>query len=306
MERKGPLLNPLTAILLGVVASAFSSIFTKFAGAPPLAIAFYRLAFTVALLSPLALNAAGRRELRGIKGRDLGLAVLAGVFLALHFSVWITSLQYTSVASSTVLVTMQPLFVITGGVLLLKEKIDARGLAGAAIALSGSVLIGINDFQVGGTALKGDFLAFSGAFFVAVYVMIGRKLRSELSLFPYVFVVYGAAAALLLILNLAAKAPLYPYPASDWLWFFALAVVPTIFGHTVFNWALRYVKAAVVSVSILGEPVGATILAYFIFHETPGLLQVAGGITVIFGLCAFISSSGNKPFKEADSPGKVP
>ncbi|NLI11203.1 MAG: DMT family transporter [Peptococcaceae bacterium] len=293
VERKESLINPLAAVLLGVAAVAFSSIFTKLATAPPLVIAFYRLAFTVALLAPLALNAGGRQELRGIKRRDLGMAALAGAFLALHFSVWITSLNYTSVASSTVLVTMQPLFVVTGGVLLLKEKIGIRGLAGAAIALAGSVLIGINDFQLGGTALKGDILAFSGAFFVAVYVMIGRKLRSGLSLFPYVFVVFGSAAAVLLIFNLAAGTRFYPYPAFDWLWFFALAVVPTILGHTVFNWALRYVKAVVVSVSILGEPVGATILAYFIFQEIPGLLQVAGGITVIFGLCVFISSVRN-------------
>lgn len=170
--KKDTLSNPLAAVLLGVAAVAFSSIFTKLATAPPLVIAFYRLAFTVGLLAPLALNSAGRSELKGIRRRDLGMAVLAGAFLALHFSVWITSLNYTSVASSTVLVTMQPLFVVTGGVLFLKEKISARGLAGAAIALAGSVLIGINDFQLGGTALKGDILAFSGAFFVAVYMII--------------------------------------------------------------------------------------------------------------------------------------
>lgn len=293
MERKVTLFNPLAAVLLGVAAVAFSSIFTKLATAPPLVIAFYRLAFTVTLLAPLALNSSGRQELKGIKKLDLGMAVLAGAFLALHFSVWITSLNFTSVASSTVLVTMQPLFVVIGGVLFLHEKNSARGLAGAAIALAGSVLIGINDFQLGGTALKGDILAFSGAFFVAVYVMIGRKLRSRLSLFPYVFVVFGSAAAVLLIFNLAAGTRLYPYPAFDWLWFIALAVVPTIFGHTVFNWALRYVKAMVISVSILGEPVGATVLAYFIFQEVPGLLHIAGGITVIFGLCVFISSVKN-------------
>ncbi len=290
MEKNDSPFNPFAAVLLGVAASAFASIFTKLATAPPLMIAFYRLAFTVALLAPLALNAAGRRELRGIKRRDLGMAALAGAFLALHFSVWITSLNYTSVASSTVLVTMQPLFVITGGVLFLHEKISPLGLAGAAIALTGSMLVGLSDFQLGAAALKGDILAFSGAFFVAVYMLIGRKLRSGLSLFPYVFVVFGSAAAILLVFNLATGARFYPYPPSDWLWFFALAAIPTICGHTVFNWALRYLKAAIVSVSILGEPVGATILAYFIFHEVPGLLQVAGGVTIITGLCVFISS----------------
>ncbi len=233
MERKAALINPLAAVLLGVAAVAFSSIFTKLATAPPLVIAFYRLAFTVALLAPLALNASGRRELRGVRGLDLGMAVLAGAFLAMHFSVWITSLNYTSVASSTVLVTMQPLFVFTGGVLFLNEKISARGLAGAAIALAGSVLIGINDFQLGGTALKGDILAFSGAFFVAVYMIIGRKLRSGLSLFPYVFVVFGSAAAVLLIFNLAAGSRFYPYPALDCLWFWPWLLYP-LFSATPF------------------------------------------------------------------------
>jgi len=288
-----PAFNPYLAVILAVVATAFSAILTKLATAPPLAIAFYRLAFTVLLLSPLALSVDGRSELKKIHRLDLAMATLAGAFLSLHFSVWITSLNYTSVASSTVLVTMQPLFVVVGGFFFLKEKLNLRGLAGAVITLAGSVLIGVNDFQVGGGALRGDILAFSGAVFVAVYILIGRRLRGRLSLFPYVFLVYGTAAFFLLLFNLATRTPLYPYPGRDWLWFLALAVVPTIFGHTVLNWALRYVKAAVVSVSILGEPVGATILAYFFFHETPGLLQVCGGITIICGLLIFIFSSGN-------------
>ncbi|MHB1043499.1 MAG: DMT family transporter [Eubacteriales bacterium] len=287
-----PSFNPYLAIILAVIATAFSSIFVKLATAPPLAIAFYRLTFTVLILAPLALNAAGRRDLKEISRRDLAMAALAGALLAVHFTVWITSLQYTSVASSTVLVTMQPLFVVSGGYFFFKEKLSLRGLAGAAITLTGSVIVGISDLRVGGEALRGDILAFGGAFFVAVYVLIGRSLRGRLSLFPYVFMVYGTSAAFLLIFNLATGTALYPYPPMDWLWFLALAVVPTIFGHTIFNWALRFVKAAVVSVSILGEPVGATVLAYFIFKEAPGPLQLIGGITIIFGLYYFISSSG--------------
>lgn len=284
-------INPYIGVILAVVAVSFSSIFTKLAVAPPLAIAFYRLSFTVLLLAPLALNAAGRTEYVGISRKDLVLAVVSGVFLALHFTVWITSLNYTSVASSTVLVTMQALFVVAGGFLFFKEKISKKGLAAIALTLSGSVLIGINDFRIGGEALWGDLLAFSGAFFVAVYFLIGRSLRGRLSLFPYVFLVYGTSSIFLLLFNIATATPLYPYPRLDLLWFFLLALVPTIFGHTVFNWALRHVKAAVVSVSILGEPVGATILAYFIFREVPGLLQLLGGVTIILGLYIFITCS---------------
>ncbi|MDD4237467.1 MAG: DMT family transporter [Desulfotomaculaceae bacterium] len=294
LKSENPAVNPYLAIILAVVATAFSSIFTKLASAPPNVIAFYRLAFTVLLLVPLALGPTGRRELKHMPGRDLAMAALAGVFLALHFALWIASLKLTSVASSTVLVTMQPLFVVIGGFLFFKEKITLRGLAGGAAALSGSVIIGFGDFQAGGQALWGDILAFSGAFMVALYVLIGRSLRSRLSLFPYVFLVYGTAALFLLLINLASHTPLYPYPCLDWVWFLALAVVPTIGGHTVFNWALRYVKAAVVSVSILGEPLGATIMAYFIFKEIPGALQIAGGVAIIMGLYIFITAERSK------------
>jgi len=285
-----PFVNPYLAIIIGVVAVSFSAIFTKLAEAPPLVIAFYRLAFTVLLITPFALNRAGRRELKQTTGRELALAALAGLLLAAHFAVWISSLNYTTVASSTILVTMQPLFVVTGAYLFLKEGLTARALIGAGLALTGSVLIGINDFQMGGTALYGDLLAFSGALFVAGYVLIGRTLRARLPIATYTFVVFGTAAAALLLANLATSTPLYPYPQQTWAWFLALAVVPTILGHMVFNWSLRYVKAAVVSVSILGEPVGATTLAYFIFGEVPGLLQLAGGAVIATGLYVFITS----------------
>jgi drug/metabolite transporter (DMT)-like permease len=290
-KKEGPSVNPYIAVLLAVLAAAFSSIFTKLSTAPPLIIAFYRLFFSVLMVAPLALNRDGIKEIAGMKRREFLLAVVAGFFLSLHFTVWITSLGYTSIASSTVLVTMHPLFVIAGGVVFLKERLGKGGLAGAVMTLAGSVLVGFGDFRVGGEALLGDLLAFSGAFFVAVYILIGRSLRGNLSLFSYVFVVYGSSAALLFIFNMVSGTPLFPYPASDWLLFVGLAVIPTILGHTVFNWALKYVKAAVVSVSILGEPVGASVLAYFIFGQVPGIFQLAGGLVIIAGLYVFIRSS---------------
>jgi drug/metabolite transporter (DMT)-like permease len=290
-KKEGPSVNPYIAVLLAVLAAAFSSIFTKLSTAPPLIIAFYRLFFSVLMVAPLALNRDGIKEIAGMKRREFLLAVVAGFFLSLHFTVWITSLGYTSIASSTVLVTMHPLFVIAGGVVFLKERLGKGGLAGAVMTLAGSVLVGFGDFRVGGEALLGDLLAFSGAFFVAVYILIGRSLRGNLSLFSYVFVVYGSSAVLLLIFNMVSGTSLFPYPASDWLLFVGLAVIPTILGHTVFNWALKYVKAAVVSVSILGEPVGASVLAYFIFGQVPGIFQLAGGLVIIAGLYVFIRSS---------------
>lgn len=286
-----PPINPYLAVLLAVIAMSSAAIFTRLSTAPPLVIAFYRMGFSLLILTPLALSSSGRAELRTIERRDLAAAAIAGLFLAIHFTVWITSLEYTSIASSTVLVTMQPLFVVTLGFLFLKEKFSPKTLLGAGLALSGSILVGAGDFQIGGKALLGDILAFSGAFFIAVYFLIGRNLRGKLSLFPYVFLVYGTATAFLFVANLCTRAPLYPYPYLDWVWFVALAVFPTIGGHTVFNWALRYVKTMVVSVSILGEPVGATILAFLIFKEVPGYLQLFGGLIIITGIYLFLNTA---------------
>lgn len=153
------------------------------------------------------------------------------------------------------------------------------------------MLVGISDFQVGGQALWGDFLAFLGAIFVAGYMLVGRGIRERLSLLPYIIMVYGSSMITLFLAAVIYQLPLVPYSPGTWLMFLLLAAVPTIMGHTVFNWALRYVKAAVVSVSILGESVGATILAYFIFHQVPTLLQVTGGLIIITGLVIFIKST---------------
>jgi len=290
-NREPPLVNPYFAILLGVVAASSSSILTKLAAAPAAPIAFYRLGLATLLIAPFALRGANRAALAGMTVRSFGLALASGLFLALHFTTWITSLEYTSIASSTVLVTMQPLFVVAGSALLLKERITPRAMIGAALALTGSVIIGINDFQIGGQAFWGDILAFSGALFIAGYVLIGRVLRATMDVIPYTFLVYGAAAALLGIFSVAFGQPLGPYPASTWIVFLALAVLPTLLGHSVFNWALRYVGAAVVSVSILGEPVGASILAYFIFGQVPTFLQILGGLIIIGGLIFFLDAT---------------
>ncbi len=288
-----PALNPHLAVVLSVLAVSFGSIFIKAADAPPLIVAVYRLGFTVLLLAPVTL-ATGWQELRTMNRRDFSLACGAGLLLALHFATWITSLSYTSIASSTVLVNMHPLFAIAGGYLFFQEKSSARGMIGAAMALAGSIVIGFGDFSVGGRALYGDFLAFAGAFFVAGYMLVGRNVRSRLSLFPYIIVVYSVAMVLLILGALALRLPFYPYPPVTWLMFLLLAVFPTILGHTVFNWALRYVNASAVSVSILGEPVGASILAYFFFQQVPTAAQVMGGLLIIGGLAVFIFSSTAK------------
>ncbi len=294
-----PFINPYLAVVLAVVAASFASIFTKLADAPAIIIAFYRIGITVLILAPFMLRNTNVQTVRSLSLKAWGLALLAGLFLALHFATWITSLEYTSIASSTVLVTMQPLFVVAGGVYLLGERISRNALLGGALALAGSVLIGINDFQISGQAILGDILAFAGAMFVAGYVLIGRVLRAQMDVLPYTFIVYGASAVTLFLFALVFDTPFGPYPALSWLYFTALALVPTIFGHSVLNWALKYVKAAVVSISILGEPVGASILAYFIFGQVPTLLQVTAGVMIIGGLTCFLLCSRSEDRRQS-------
>jgi len=285
--------NPYLAVIIGVIAVSFGSIFAKAAEAPSLVIAFYRIALTVLLLAPVAL-ATSWAELRSMRRRDVALACLSGLMLALHFATWITSLNYTTIASSTVLVNMHPLFVITGGYFFYKEKISLSGLLGAALALAGCLVIGISDFRIGGQALYGDILAVIGAIAVSGYMLVGRGLRNHLSLLPYIVIVYFVTGVALLLAVLAYRLPLANYTPGTWLMFFLAALIPTIMGHTVFNWAFRYVKGAVVSVSILGEPVGATILAYFIFKQVPTFSQLAGGLIILIGLVIFIQSNARQ------------
>ncbi|NLK00191.1 MAG: DMT family transporter, partial [Clostridia bacterium] len=204
-ERSGT--NPYLVLILAILGISFGSLFAKLSDAPSLIIAVYRNLFAAVLLAPFALTSA-REELISISKRDILLTLAGGIFLALHFATWLTSLKYTSVASSTVLVTMQPIFVVIGSYLFLKEGISLRSAASGLLALAGSILIGLSDFTIGGQALWGDFLALSGAIFIAVYVLIGRSLRQRFSLIAYTFIVYGTCSIVLVIMAAALKIPM--------------------------------------------------------------------------------------------------
>jgi drug/metabolite transporter (DMT)-like permease len=281
-----PWINPYLAILVGVFAVSFSSILVRLATAPPLIIAAYRLVFTFCMLAPFSLSG-GAVALRGMTRSQVKLAAASGVFLALHFVTWFTSLKYTSIASSVVLVTTQPLFVVLGSFLFFKERVPRAALYGGALAMVGSLVIGATDFQAGGQAFYGDLLALFAAVMVAGYLLLGRRLRGDVGLAGYTFVTYGASSLTLVAAALACRLPFYPYPDRDWLIFGALALVCTIMGHTVFNWVLRYVQASVVSVSVLGEPLGAIFWAAVFLGENPTLRQGIGGGLIFAGLYLF-------------------
>lgn len=272
-----------------MLAVSGSAIFIRLSTAPALVLMVYRLLLAEVVLLPAAVLGARTHRPRA-SGRELGLACLAGVFLALHFVSWITSLEYTTVASSVALVSIQPVFVLAGSWFFLGQRTSGRALAGALLAVAGAGVIGAGDFALGGMAWYGDILALTGAVMIAGYLIIGAGLRRRWSLWLYTSLVYGVAALVGVTTCLLRRVPLAPYPAREWLLFVALAVFPTLMGHTVFNWALGRVPPAVVSVSILGEPVGAALLAWMILGEMPPPATLAGGLVVLAGTGWFLQN----------------
>jgi drug/metabolite transporter (DMT)-like permease len=223
-----------------------------------------------------------------ITGRDLGFATLSGIALAVHFAAWFESLRWTSVAASVTLVQAQPVFVALGAWLVLRERVTQRMAVGIAVAVSGMVAMSFGDFLggvlVGPRSLYGNVLALVGAVMAAGYVLAGRSLRQRLALIPYAVVVYSVCTVTLLGIVVLEGHALTGYPSREWLLFVGLAVGPGLFGHTVINWALAHLESSVVSVSLLGEPVGATILAAVLLSESPTLYTVGGGLVVLFGI----------------------
>lgn len=298
--KSSPPIPPLLVILFGILAVSTASIFIRYAQreAPSLVIAAGRLTMAVILLAPFALIRQ-RKELAGLRRKDLLSALLSGIFLAIHFAAWISSLEYTSVASSVVLVSTSPLWVALLSPLILKESITKWVLAGLSLALVGSAVVGISDVCVWnggeltcppfsdfirGQAFLGDILALIGAFMGAGYILIGRQLRARISLTSYIFLVYGMAAFVLLSIMLLAGQSLLGYSVNTYLLLLLLAIVPQLLGHSSFNWALGYLSAAYVSITLLGEPVGSTILAYFILQESPGVIKIIGAILILAGI----------------------
>jgi drug/metabolite transporter (DMT)-like permease len=295
----------MTAMGFAVIALAFSSIFiTKLEQleVPPLVIAFYRMTFATALLLPASL-ALKRREIAALARRDLLLLALGGLCLAIHFGAWITSLKYIPIATSVVLVNSHPLFVTIASYLFLGEKPGTRSLMGTLMGLLGMAVIShdaLSSDQSSSTnnALIGDSLALLGALAVVGYFIIGRMARARISLLGYVTPLYGVCAVFLLIWILGVRDqttpnPLYPYSASVWAYFAALALVPTILGHTVFNWALKHVRPSAISLAFLGEPVVASVLAFAFFSQRPPLATFIGGALVLAGV--YLTTSGRKP-----------
>ena len=231
-----------------------------------------------------------RKNIKSFGKRRLLLCGLSGVFLALHFTTWLTSIKMTTITSSTVLVNTHPIFIVLGTIFILKKKVSKKAMAAILIALMGSIIITLGDSSTGHGNLTGDLLAIAGGFFVAGYFMIGNVARKDMSLTAYTFIVYSFCTITLLLFDFLTKTSLYNYPTTDWLIFLFLALFCTIMGHSVFNWALKYLNPTFVSTSILGEPVFASITAIFAFGEIPSVWQLIGGSVILLGIFLHMKS----------------
>lgn len=276
-------IRPYIGIAIGIVAVSTASIFIRLAQAPALVIAAYRLTIAALILGPVAYFRY-REELRSLTRVEIGLALASGLFLGLHFATWISSLEYTSVASSVVFASTAPLFVGLVAPIFLRERLSRPMIAGIIVSTVGGMVVGVGDFGSSRNELLGDLLAVGGAIFGAGYFLIGRRLRVRLSLIAYITLVYSTAAVFLLALAMGSGQRFTGYPTQTYLFLVLLATVPQLIGHSSFNWALRYLPATFVAVTILGEPIGSTILAYFILAEVPTPLKLLGGALILTGI----------------------
>lgn len=277
-----------TALLFGVAALSTSAIFVKLSVAPSPVTAFYRLLFTALVLLPFLLfSEKNRREFLSFERRQAASIVLSGFLLAVHYTMWFESLHFTSVSSSTVLVSMQPLFSLFWGFLFLKERVRKSAITGCLIAIAGSAVIGWGDFSVSAAALWGDLLALSSAGVISLYFLIGQVTRKNTGIIAYSVLSYSSSSAFLFVYALVNESSLFGYPAMTWGAFLGLAFVSTIGGQFVFNLLLKDISATMVSMGILGEPVGTCILAFLILKETIAPRKFAGIFIIMLGLSVY-------------------
>lgn len=279
---------PYFVLAFGVLIASTAAVLSKGAidlSVAPLTVAAGRVGLAALILTPIAWARAGR-EIRQVTQRDLLWAAAAGLFLALHFAAWISSLAYTSVASSTALVAINPVFVALASWLILHERLALGAWVGVALTVCGALLIALSDSS-GGTGsdpLLGDGLALLGALAVAGYFLVGRTLRRRVSLLPYIWLVYSAAAVILLFGLTLAGQSLWGLSPVAYALLLGLAIGPQLLGHSSFNWAIKYLSATLVTVAILGEPISAAVLAIVVFDQSLQPLQVLGGALLLLGI----------------------
>lgn len=279
--------KPYIALFISIASVSFAAIFIVSAEASPLTIAFYRLFFTTLLVLPFVLFDRNRRkEIASLSSSDVIFMAVIGVILAAHFALWISSLEKTSVASSVILVTAHPILVTPLAYLLFKEKPSLTNIGGIAMSLIGVSILVTGNYGIRSSTLEGNILAMLGGVAAGLYILGGRKMRRSTSTFCYAFVVYAVASITLLVMCLAFSSPLYGISMRDYGIIFLMALVSGMFGHTLYNYSLRYVHASLASVSLLGEPLGSAMLAFILpwIHQVPTAYTIGGGVLVIAGI----------------------
>ena len=282
MSRPGPLRLSLF-LALGIAAVSSGSIFIRLASAPALTVAAYRVFWATLLLAPAVIRSPVR-ELVGLTRKEWYQLLFSGMALAFHFAFWIASLSYTSVASSVLLVNTTPFFVGLVSQWILRRPCSRFFWIGLGIAFLGCAVIFHKDWTQTGVSLKGNTLAVLGAIAIAVYLLVGAQARQRLSLLAYVWPVYGAAALALIAACLIFSSPLLGFSPRTYLFMFLVGLVPQCVGHTTYNWSLRWLPPALVALLGLSEPVGASLLAFLILHESIAPIKLIGGGIVLLGI----------------------
>jgi len=299
LKPKKPI-NPYLLLLIGILTVSTAAIFIRLIllEASALVIAAYRLALS-ALISGILLFTSYKGNRAPLNRNDIGLLVLSGVFLAAHFAAWITSLEFISVSSSVILVTTTPLWVALLSPIVLKEKVGSRFYWGMAVAIIGGIFIAISGpcrlsttglrcsgsvFERGSQTLWGMALALFGAWMASGYMLIGRKMRLKLDNLSYTTSVYTVSAIVLILALILRGEKVLGYSPQIYALFVALAVIPQLLGHSVLNYSLEVLPATIVSMALLGEPVGSTILAVIFLNEIPSILEIIGGIFILLGI----------------------
>lgn len=288
---------PFVVLGIGLTAISFGAILARLAqaeGVSSLAVATWRLGLAALIVTPFALLQS-RHDLARLGARQMAMALAAGFFLALHFATWITSLEYTSVASSTALVTTNPLWIGLASFVLFRERPSTMMVGGIALSLAGSLFIFWSDSQSaapGTSPMLGNLLALVGSWCFSAYLLIGRRLRAGLGLPAYIWLAYGTAGVFLFVASGIGDISLFDHSNTAWLVLLAMALGPQLLGHTSYNWSLRYVSATFVAVVTLGEPVGSALMAFIIFGEGFAPLQFVGFSLLLAGI--YLAAKGEK------------
>lgn len=274
--------HPYLLLFISILSISISSILIKSSETPTSVAGMYRLFITVILMLPFV----PWKSLRNLKmsKKDWSVVLLAGLFLGLHFLFWMESLVHTSVASSMVILSLQPLFVLVGSYFIFKERANMVTILCLVTALAGSVIIAWGDIGVSKEALIGDGLSLLGTIAVSAYMLAGQKVSHKIDANVYSIIVFFLAGSVLLIYSLFNHISLTGYNTSDWMYFLLLAIIPTIFGQFLINLLLKSLGATTLSVGIIGEPVLAIILAFVFLGETISLFQFIGGMMTVLGM----------------------